>query len=148
MLVEDQRLEAVVKLPSGVFKPYAGVSTAILFFQRTDSGGTEDVWFYDVRADGFSLDDKRNPTEANDLPDVLQRWQNLAGEKNRPRTAQSFLVPKREIADQGYDLSLNRYKELEIEEVAHRDPMEILADLEKLDAEIAAGTAELKAMLQ
>ncbi|WP_423241473.1 HsdM family class I SAM-dependent methyltransferase [Micrococcus luteus] len=148
MLVEDQRLEAVVKLPSGVFKPYAGVSTAILFFQRTDSGGTDDVWFYDVRADGFSLDDKRNPTEANDLPDVLHRWQDLAGEKDRPRTAQSFLVPKADIVEQGYDLSINRYKEIEVEEVEHRDPLEILADLEKLDAEIAAGTAELKAMLQ
>ena len=148
MLVEDQRLEAVVKLPSGVFKPYAGVSTAILFFQRTNSGGTDDVWFYDVRADGFSLDDKRNPTEANDLPDVLQRWQDLAGEKDRPRTAQSFLVPKADIVEQGYDLSINRYKEIEVEEVEHRDPLEILADLEKLDAEIAAGTAELKAMLQ
>ena len=131
-----------------MFNPYAGVSTAILFFQRTDSGGTEDVWFYDVRADGFSLDDRRNPTEANDLPDVLQRWQDLAGEKGRPRTAQSFLVPKADIVEQGYDLSLNRYKELEIEEVEHRDPLEILVDLEQLDAEIAAGTAELKGMLR
>lgn len=148
MLVEDQRLEGVVKLPSGVFKPYAGVSTAILFFQRTDSGGTEDVWFYDVRADGFSLDDRRNPTEANDLPDVLQRWQDLAGEKGRPRTAQSFLVPKADIVEQGYDLSINRYKEIEVEEVEHREPLEILADLEKLDAEIAEGTSELTAMLQ
>lgn len=148
MLVEDQQLEAVVKLPSGVFKPYAGVSTAILFFRRTDSGGTENVWFYDVWADGFSLDDKRTPTDADDLPDVLQRWENRDAEAERPRTAQSFLVPKQEIADQGYDLSINRYKEIEFEEVEHRSPQEILAELEELDAEIAAGTAEIKGMLR
>ncbi|MEC5169897.1 N-6 DNA methylase [Glaciihabitans sp. GrIS 2.15] len=116
VLVEDHRLEAVVKLPSGVFKPYAGVSTAILFFQKTSSGGTDNVWFSEVKADGFSLDDKRSPTEADDLPDVLARWQSLAGadsaEKARPRTAQSCLVPKAEIAEKGYDLSLNRYKEV------------------------------------
>ena len=148
ILVEEQQLEAVVKLPSGVFKPYAGVSTAILFFRRTDSGGTETVWFYDVRADGYSLDDKRTPTEADDLPDVLRRWEDLGAETDRPRTAQSFLVPKKEIADQGYDLSINRYKEIEVEEVEHRSPQEILADLEQFDAEISAGTAELKVMLQ
>src|SRR5699024_1731918 len=111
ILVEDQRLDAVVKLPSGVFRPYAGVSTAILFFTRTDSGGTDDVWFYDVRADGFSLDDKRNPIEANDLPDVLARWQDRDAEQGRGRTDQSFLVPKAEIVEQGYDLSINRYQE-------------------------------------
>ena len=103
ILVEDHRLEAVVKLPSGVFKPYAGVSTAILFFEKTSSGGTDNVWFYEVKADGFSLDDKRSPTEADDLPDVLARWQSLAREDSeeaaRPQTAQSFLVPKAEIAD-------------------------------------------------
>ncbi|MGW9803003.1 type I restriction enzyme M protein [Micrococcus sp. 093350064-1] len=148
MLVEDHHLQAVVKLPAGVFKPYAGVSTAILFFRNDGPGSTDDVWFYDVRADGFSLDDKRTPVEANDLPDLVQRWQNPAGEKDRPRTAQSFLVPKADIVEQGYDLSLNRYKELEIEEVEHRDPLEILVDLEQLDAEIAAGTAELKGMLR
>lgn len=147
MLVEEQKLDAVVKLPSGVFKPYAGVSTAILFFTKTDSGGTDDVWFYDVSADGFSLDDKRNPITENDLPDVLLRWTDLGAEKNRVRTEQSFLVPKAEIADQGYDLSLNRYKEIEYEEEEHRSPLEIIADLEKLDAEIADGLAELKAML-
>ncbi|MDQ1249083.1 MAG: type restriction enzyme protein [Actinomycetota bacterium] len=97
VLVEDQRLDAVVKLPSGVFRPYAGVSTAILFFTKTNSGGTEKVWFYDVQADGFSLDDKRNPVEANDLPDALARWRDLAGEAERARTEQSFLVPKADI---------------------------------------------------
>lgn len=148
ILVEDQKLEAVVKLPSGVFKPYAGVSTAILYFKRTDSGGTDDVWFYDVRADGFSLDDKRNPVETNDLPDALRRWQNLDAEQERSRRDQSFLVPKQEIVQQGYDLSLNRYKEIEYEEVEHRSPQEIIVDIEKLDVEIAEGMAELKAMLK
>lgn len=147
MLVEDQKLDAVIKLPSGVFRPYAGVSTAILFFTKTNSGGTDDVWFYDVRADGFSLDDKRNPVEANDLSDVLARWQARDAEKDRVRTDQSFLVPKSDIVAQGYDLSLNRYKEVVHDEVEHRDPLDIIADIEKLDAEIAAGLAELKAML-
>jgi len=151
MLVEDQKLDAVVKLPSGVFKPYAGVSTAILFFTKTNSGGTDDVWFYDVRADGFSLDDKRNPVDANDLPDVIARWQTLTAadspERDRARTDQSFLVPKADIVAQDYDLSINRYKEIEYDEVEHRPPLDIIADIEKLDAEIAAGVAELKAML-
>src|SRR5699024_6459653 len=147
-LVEEQKLDAVVKLPSGVFKPYAGVSTAILFFTKTNSGGTEDVWFYDVQADGFSLDDKRNPVEANDLPEVLERWAEREGaEKDRTRTEQSFTVPKADIAEQGYDLSINRYKEIEFEEVEHRAPLDIIADIEKLDAEIAEDLAELKAML-
>lgn len=148
MLVEDQKLDAIVKLPSGVFRPYAGVSTAILFFTRTDSGGTEDVWFYDVRADGFSLDDKRNPVEANDLPEVLARWADRgASERARPRTDQSFTVPKKEIAEQGYDLSLTRYQEVIHDEVEHRAPLDIVADIETLHAEIAIGLAELKAMV-
>ncbi|MEU6440489.1 class I SAM-dependent DNA methyltransferase [Streptomyces sp. NPDC047046] len=168
ILVEDQQLQAVVKLPSGVFKPYAGVSTAILFFQKTDSGGTDHVWFYDVQADGLSLDDKRNdllpedrlgvrpqgdpltPEEhaKNNLPDVLARWAERDGtERDRARTEQSFCVPKADIAAQGYDLSLNRYKEIVHEEVVTRKPAEILADLERLNEEIAKGTAELKGML-
>lgn len=146
-LVEDQKLDAVIKLPSGVFRPYAGVSTAILFFTKTNSGGTDDVWFYDVRADGFSLDDKRNPVDANDLPDVLARWQARDAEKDRARTDQSFFVPKAEIVAQGYDLSLNRYKEIVHEEVEHRAPLDIIADIEKLNTEIAADLTELKAIL-
>ncbi|KYH43991.1 class I SAM-dependent DNA methyltransferase [Branchiibius sp. NY16-3462-2] len=146
-LVEEQRLQAVVKLPSGVFRPYAGVSTAILFFTKTNSGGTENVWFYDVRADGFSLDDKRNPVEANDLPDVRARWKNLGAEADRARTEQSFFVPKAEIVAQGYDLSLNRYKEIEYDEVEHRAPLDIIADIETLEDEIVKGLTELKAML-
>ncbi len=146
-MVEDQKLDAVVKLPSGVFRPYAGVSTAILFFTKTNSGGTDDVWFYDVRADGFSLDDKRNPVETNDLPDVLTRWQNLGAENERARTERSFLVPKADLVAQGYDLSLNRYKEIVHDETEHRAPLEIIADIETLEGEIAKGLAELRGML-
>jgi type I restriction enzyme M protein len=149
ILVEDQKLDAVVKLPSGVFKPYAGVSTAILFFTKTNSGGTDEVWFYDVQADGYSLDDKRNPVEANDLPDVLARWQHrTTTERERERTAQSFCVPKADIVAQGYDMSLNRYKEIVHDDVEHRPPLEIIADIEVLEQEIVQGLADLKAMLQ
>jgi type I restriction enzyme M protein len=148
MLVEDQKLDAVVKLPSGVFRPYAGVSTAILIFTRTDSGGTDDMWFYDVRADGFSLDDKRNPIDANDLDDVRTRWAARATtERNRARTEQSFCVPKTDIVAQGYDLSLNRYREIVHDDTEHRPPLEIIADIEALEADISQGLAELKAML-
>ncbi|MGY1751501.1 type I restriction-modification system subunit M [Blastococcus sp. SYSU D01042] len=148
ILVEDQRLDAVVKLPSGVFRPYAGVSTAILIFTKTNSGGTNNVWFYDVRADGFSLDDKRTPTASNDLPDVLERWAERDGDElQRARTEQSFCVPKSDITSQGYDLSLNRYKEVAYDEVAHRAPLEIVADLERLEAEIQQDLVALKSML-
>jgi len=147
-LVEDQKLDAVIKLPSGVFRPYAGVSTAILCFTKTDSGGTDDVWFYDVRADGFSLDDKRNSIEANDLPDVRARWAERAGtEHDRARTDQSFTVPKADIVAHDYDLSINRYKELVHDETEHRDPTDILADIEALNGEIDAGIATLKGLL-
>ncbi|MDZ7882466.1 MAG: class I SAM-dependent DNA methyltransferase [Mycobacterium sp.] len=148
ILVEDQKLDGIVKLPSGVFKPYAGVSTAILLFTKTNSGGTDHVWFYDVTADGFSLDDKRNPVEANDLPDALSRWAlRGASELDRARTEQSFCVPVADIIAQGYDLSLNRYKEIVHDEVEHRPPLEIIAEIEALEGEIATGLAELKAML-
>ena len=148
ILVEDQKLDAVVKLPSGVFKPYAGVSTAILFFTRTDSGGTDEVWFFDVEADGFSLDDKRNPVEANDLPEVLRRWPQRAGEeRERARTEKSFTVPQSEIVEQGYDLSINRYKELVFEEVAYRSPEEIIAELEQTQREIGEHIEQLKKVM-
>ncbi|MFE9397158.1 N-6 DNA methylase [Streptomyces flavidovirens] len=166
MLVEEQKLDAVVKLPSGVFKPYAGVSTAILFFTKTDSGGTDEVWFYDVQADGFSLDDKRTPllpedrlgARANDLsaeehaknnlPDVLARWKRrTTDERTRARTDQSFCVPKSDIVAQSYDFSPNRYKEIVHEEVLTRPPLEILDDLDQLNKEIEAGMAKLKEML-
>jgi type I restriction enzyme M protein len=167
MLVEDQKLDAVISLPSGVFKPYAGVSTAILLFTKTNSGGTETVWFYDVDADGWSLDDKRTPLLAeeklgpvprtpltdeehakNNLPDALARWQQRdAAERERSRTAQSFSVPKADIAAQGYDLSLNRYKEVVHEELDHRPPKEILAELAKIEEEIQQGMRDLEGML-
>lgn len=201
MLVEDQKLDAVISLPSGAFKPYAGVSTAILIFTKTNSGGTDNVWFYDMKADGWSLDDKRQPmlteeklgvtpaqalTEAehakNNLPDVLTRWLRLrsaqglvlseaeglvlnesdpirslrgvetndaeTSEISRPRTAQSFCVPKADIAANGYDLSINRYKEVVHEVVEHLPPKVILAKLAELEIEIQAGMKKLEGMLE
>jgi type I restriction enzyme M protein len=180
ILVEDQKLDAVISLPGGVFKPYAGVSTAILIFTKTNSGGTDHVWFYDVDADGWSLDDKRTPllpedklgpvpkTELtadehakNNLPDLLSRWRSFqtpnakpqtpnsaTGEHARPRTAQSFFVSKSDLVSQSYDLSLNRYKEVIHEEIAHRPPQEIIGELKKLEQEIAEGMKELEGMLR
>ena len=148
MLVEEQKLDAVISMPSGVFKPYAGVSTAIVLFTRTNSGGTDHVWFYDMRADGFSLDDKRSPQpDTSDLPDILSRWQNRAAETERQRTDQSFLVPGAEIVGNDYDLSINRYKEVEYEAVEHDSPRVILARLARLEEEIAAGRKELEGLL-
>lgn len=167
MLVEEQNLDAVLSLPGGVFKPYAGVSTAILLFTKTNSGGTDMVWFYDVEADGWSLDDKRTPQlsedklgpvpramltaeehDKNNLPDVLTRWAERDGaERQRPRTAQSFCVAKADIATQGYDLSLNRYREVVHEVIEHRTPTEILAELAKLEDEIQRGMKELEEIL-
>ena len=112
-LVEDNRLEAVISMPSGVFKPYAGVSTAVLVFTKTGHGGTDQVWFYDMKADGFSLDDKRTPVSENDIPDIVARFRNREQEETRARTEPSFLVPKEEIAQNGYDLSINKYKQVE-----------------------------------
>ncbi len=148
MLVEEQKLDAVVSMPSGVFKPYAGVSTAILFFTKTNSGGTDRVWFYDMQHDGYSLDDKRTPQpERSDLPDILARWRNRTAETERRRTDRSFLVPKAEIAGNDYDLSLNRYKEVEYEAVEHEAPRVILQRLAKLEEEIAAGRKELEGLV-
>jgi len=146
-LVENQKLEVVISMPSGVFKPYAGVSTAILVFTKTDAGGTDQVWFYDMQADGFSLDDKRNPIEANDIPDILARFHNLEAEKNRKRTEQSFFVDKASIVENGYDLSINRYKESVYEKVEYDPPAVILDRLDKLNAEIASKMQELRGML-
>jgi type I restriction enzyme M protein len=174
LLVEEQKLDAVISLPGGVFKPYAGVSTAILLFTKTNSGGTDHVWFYDVDADGMSLDDKRTellPPEKlgpvprtaltaddhakNNLPDIVARWNKMRSaesgvrkeEETRPRTAQSFRIPLSEIRSQNYDLSLNRYKEVVHAEVAHRPPGEILASLADLEKEIVHGMRELETML-
>ena len=168
ILVEDQKLDGVVSLPSGVFKPYAGVSTAILLFTKTNSGGTDHVWFYDLHADGWSLDDKRTPLLSedklgpvpithltsdehvkNNLPDALARWAQRNGDEvNRGRTEQSFCVPKADIVAQGYDLSLNRYKVVVHEEVEHRPPLDILADLATIEADIQQGMKELEDMLR
>ena len=149
ILVEEQKLDAIVSMPSGVFKPYAGVSTAILLFTKTNSGGTDHVWFYDMQTDGYSLDDKRTPQSGkSDLADILARWQNREAERKRARTDQSFLVPKGEIAGNGYDLSINRYKELEYEAVEYDPPAAILRRLRKLEAEIAEGRVELEGMLK
>ena len=148
LLVEDQKLQAVISMPSGVFKPYAGVSTAFLIFTKTNSGGTDHVWFYDMQADGFSLDDKRTPQpDKSDLPDILKRWKNLAKEKSRARTDSSFLVPKAEIVANNYDLSLNRYKEVVHEVVDHDSPKKILTRLAKLEDEITKGRKELEGLL-
>lgn len=149
ILVEDQKLDAVVSMPSGVFKPYAGVSTAILFFTKTNSGGTDSVWFYDMQSDGFSLDDKRTAQpDKSDLPDLLKRWRTRDTETDRTRTEQSFLVPKDEIAGNDYDLSINRYKEIVYEPVEYDPPKVILEGLAKLEAEIAKGREELEGMLK
>ncbi len=171
MIVEEQKLDAVISLPSGVFKPYAGVSTAILLFTKTNSGGTDHVWFYDMKADGWSLDDKRQPlltedklglqptkggrsqlseTEhaKNNLPDVLARWsQRDSSELERDRTDQSFCVPKSDIVGNDYDLSINRYKEVVHAVSEHLPPKEILAKLAALEAEIQSGMNELEGML-
>lgn len=153
LLVEEHKLDGIVSMPSGVFRPYAGVSTAILLFTKTNSGGTDQVWFYDMQADGYSLDDKRNPLdsnkhETNNLPDLLARWQHREKEAKRARTEQSFLVPKAEIAANDYDLSINRYKQVEYEEVQHASPQVILAELKALEADIMRGMNELEEMLK
>ncbi len=109
-IVENQQLRAVISMPSGVFKPYAGVSTAVLIFNKTNCGGTDKVWFYDMKADGFSLDDKRSPIADNDIPDVVARFKNLEAEANRSRKEQSFFVPVQDIIANDYDLSINKYK--------------------------------------
>jgi len=166
-LVEEHKLSAVISLPGGVFKPYAGVSTAILIFTKTNSGGTDHVWFYDLTADGWSLDDKRSPLlaaeklgpvpkdmptadehQCNNLPDVLRRWAERDGDEHaRPRTAQSFCVPKADIVSQEYDLNLNRYKEVLLVEVEHPLPSKLLLELQRLEDEIHRGMSELKGVL-
>ena len=146
-LVEDNRLEAVISMPSGVFKPYAGVSTAVLVVTKTGHGGTDQVWFYDMKADGFSLDDKRTPVSENDIPDIVARFRNREQEETRARTEPSFLVPKEEIAQNGYDLSINKYKQVEYVPVEYPSTTELLADLHELEQEITAGLAELEEML-
>jgi type I restriction enzyme M protein len=145
VLVKQNQLEAVISLPSGVFKPYAGVSTAILVF--TKGGKTDHVFFYDVQADGLSLDDKRVDVPENDLPDALTRWRKRNAKKDTDRTAKHFMVPVKEIEDKGYDLSINRYKEVKHEEVTYEPPKKIIAKLRKLEAQIAKDLDDLEGML-
>jgi Type I restriction-modification system methyltransferase subunit len=163
-LIEGNRLEAVISMPSGVFKPYAGVSTAVLIFTKTGHGGTDKVWFYDMQADGFSLDDKRTPTKENDIPDIIARFRALKrlpiegkvaaqpsdevyNEADRPRTAQSFLVPKDEIAANGYDLSINKYKSSDYKPVEYPPTEEIMARLDELELEIGSELEALRNLL-
>ena len=146
-LVENHQLQAVISMPSGVFKPYAGVSTAILMFTKTDIGGTENIWFYDMQADGYSLDDKRSAINDNDIPDIIERFNNLEAEEERKRTEKSFFVTKEEIVDNDYDLSINKYKEVEYIPVEYPPTDEIMKDIEALEADIQRELNELKLLL-
>ena len=147
IIVEENRLEAVISMPSGVFKPYAGVSTAILIFTKTGHGGTDNVWFYDMKADGRSLDDKRSEIKENDIPDIIERFRHLEREGDRKRTEQSFLVPKKEIVDNEYDLSINKYKEVEYIAVKYPSSQEIMADLRELEMKIGEEMEALEQLL-
>ena len=146
-IVEDNMLEAVISMPSGVFKPYAGVSTAILVFTKTNHGGTDNVWFYDMTADGYSLDDKRTPVNESDIPDIIQRFKNLDKEADRKRTDKSFMVPKQDIVDNDYDLSINKYKEVEYVKVEYPPTSEIMANIREIEAEIGREMDELERLL-
>ena len=146
-IVEDNMLEAVISMPSGVFKPYAGVSTAILVFTKTNHGGTDNVWFYDMTADGYSLDDKRTPVNESDIPDIIERFKNLDKEAYRKRTDKSFMVPKQNIVDNDYDLSINKYKEVEYVKVEYPPTSEIMANIRKIEAEISKEMDELERLL-
>ncbi|AUD62129.1 DNA methyltransferase [Tenericutes bacterium MO-XQ] len=146
-LVDNQKLVAVISMPSGVFKPYAGVSTAILVFIKTNTGGTDKVWFYNMKADGFSLDDKRNQIEENDITDIINRFHNLEEEANRTKLEKSFFVDKKEIIDNDYDLSINKYLETKYEKVEYDPPKVILDKIDDLDAEIETLKNELKSLL-
>ena len=146
-LVEQHQLRAVISMPSGVFKPYAGVSTAVLIFTKTAAGGTGKVWFYDMQADGFSLDDKRTPVAQNDIPDIIARFAALEKEKDRARTERSFFVQKEEIVANGYDLSLNKYKQVEYTPVEYPPTQQLMTELHELEMQISKGLAELEEML-
>jgi type I restriction enzyme M protein len=147
-IIDKQKLEAVISMPSGVFKPYAGVSTAILIFTKTESGGTDRVWYYDMQADGFTLNDKRTPTENNDIPDILNRWNHIEAEVQRTRLDKSFFVPAQEIRDNNYDLSINKYKEVVYEQKSYDAPEVILNRLTEMEGEISKLTKELTEILK
>jgi len=147
-LVENQKLEAVISMPSGVFQPYAGVSTAILIFTKTNAGGTDKVWFYDMKADGYALSKKRTPVTENDIPDIIERFKNLQNEESRTRKDKSFFVTKEEIVKNNYVLNINDFKETEKKEVILQSPKEILAEIDVIDEEIATLKQELKDLLE
>jgi type I restriction enzyme M protein len=146
-IVSNQQLDAIISMPSGVFKPYAGVSTAIIIFTKTDGHKNDKVWFYDMQNDGFTLNDNRNPCDGSDIPDILERFKNLDGEAGRSRTEQSFFVPIAQIEESDYDLSINRYKEIVYANVDHAKPLDILHEIEELEKKISAGLQELKGMI-
>jgi type I restriction enzyme M protein len=146
-IVEENRLEAVISMPSGVFKPYAGVSTAILIFTKTNHGGTDNVWFYDMTSDGYSLDDKRTPVNESDIPDIIERFKHLDKEAERKRTDKSFMVPKQDIADNDYDLSINKYKEVEYVKVEYPPTSEIMANIREIEMEIGKEMDGLERLL-
>ncbi|WP_428910701.1 type I restriction-modification system subunit M [Niallia sp. Krafla_26] len=148
VIVDNHKLEAIISMPSGVFKPYAGVSTAIMIFTKTGVGGTDKIWFYDMKADGYSLDDKRLPVKENDIPDIISRFNDLAAEKERKRTEQSFFVQVDEIRNNGYDLSINKYKKIEYEEVVYDKPEVIMKNLLAIEVEIETGLKELKGLIE
>ena len=147
-IIENHTLQGIISMPSGVFKPYAGVSTAILLFTKTGVGGTEKVWFYDMQADGYSLDDKRTKIEDNDIEDIINRFSNLENETDRKRTEKSFLVPKEEIIENDYDLSINKYKEIEYEEIVYEKPEVIIGKIKELEKEITLGLEELEKLVK
>ncbi len=164
-MIEEHKLEGIITLPSGIFKPYSGVSTCIVIFTKTNSGGTDNVWYYDLQSDGYSLDDKRNNLlevyklgpnavlsseehEENNLPDALKRWKNRADESSRKRTDQSFLVPKEEIVNNEYDLNLNSYKEFVYEEIIYDPPEQIISDLLDIEKDVQKNLHELNDLLK
>ena len=147
-IVENNKLEAIISMPSGVFKPYAGVSTAIMIFTKTGTGGTDKVWFYDMKADGYSLDDKRTEIEDNDINDIIERFNNLDKEVDRKKTEQSFFVDVKDLRENGYDLSINKYKEIVYEEIVYDEPLVIMNRVKELEKEISVGLEELERMLE
>ena len=146
MVIEDCELQAIISMPSGVFKPYAGVSTGIMYFVK--GGTTENVWFYDMEADGYTLDDKRDETDDNDIPDLLEKWEERDSNKESDRTSKSFFVPVSEIKENDYDLSINRYKEIVYEPIEYDPPLEIIKKMKEMESGILKDLEELEAMLK
>ncbi len=146
-IVENNKLDAIISMPSGVFQPYAGVSTAVMIFTKTTTGGTNKVWFYDMTADGFTLDAKRIPIKENDIPDIIERYNNLSAEENRQRTDKSFFVTKEEILKNDYDLSINKYKEIVQEKIEYEDPKVILKQIMDMEEEFQKQLKELEELL-